>query len=108
MKTIEHTAEAGQAGQVRLCLLGPITAATAPRVRELIRDYAERGDDRLLLDLERVTAVDAAGVAALLSGRKLIEARPGGWMGLRVNGEVRRALRDSGTLPAFRIVDEVA
>jgi anti-anti-sigma factor len=94
------------AGFTRLCLLGPITAATAPRVRELIRGYAERGCDRLLLDLERVTAADVVGVAALLSGQKVLEARPGGEMVLRINAEVRRALRESGTATVFRVADD--
>jgi anti-anti-sigma factor len=94
-----------RAGLTRLCLLGPITAATAPRVRELIRGYAERGCDRLLLDLERVTAVDLVGVAALLHGQKILEARPGGEMVLRINAEVRRALRESGTAMVFQFAD---
>ncbi|MGH7279601.1 MAG: STAS domain-containing protein [Candidatus Rokuibacteriota bacterium] len=101
----ERPGDRERAGLTRLCLLGPITAATAPRVRDVIRGYAERGCDRLLLDLERVTAVDAVGVAALLSGQKLIDARPGGALVLRLNAEVRRALRDSGTIAVFRIVD---
>jgi anti-anti-sigma regulatory factor len=98
-------ADGTRAGPTRLCLLGPITAATAPRVREVIRGYAERGSDRLLLDRERVTAVDAVGAAALLSGQKLIQARPGAAMVLRVNAAVRRALVESGTIAVFRIAD---
>jgi hypothetical protein len=54
---------------------------------------------------ERVTAVDVVGVAALLHGQKILEARPGGEMVLRINAEVRRALRDSGTAMVFQVAD---
>ncbi|MBI4610286.1 MAG: STAS domain-containing protein [Candidatus Rokubacteria bacterium] len=89
-------------GLVRLRLGGAITAATAPRLRKLIRGYARPGDARLLVDLEGVPAIDVCGIAALLDGLKVIEAQPGGVMMLRVNPTVRQALRKSGTITAFR------
>lgn len=87
---------------VRLRLWGPLTAATAQRVRNLIRGYARMGDIRLLVDLEAVPAIDASGIAALLDGLKVIERHEGGAMVLRVNKTVSRALKESGTISVFR------
>ncbi len=88
---------------VHLRLGGPLTTATAQRVRNLIRGYAKLGDVRLLVDLEAVPAIDASGIAALLDGLKVIEAHERGIMVLRVNKTVSRALKESGTISAFRL-----
>ncbi len=87
---------------VRLRLWGALTAATAAGVRELFRNYVGTGCFRLLVDLEAVGSIDAAGVAALLDGRRLAEAGAGGVFYLRVGPTVSRALRQTGTVSAFR------
>lgn len=87
---------------VRLRLWGALTAATAMGVRELFRNYVGMGCLRLLVDLEAVESIDAAGVAALLDGRRLVEAGAGGVLYLRVGPAVGRALRQTGTVSAFR------
>lgn len=103
----ERVPQAGAGDElVRLRLWGPLTAATAQRVRNLIRGYARMGDIRLLVDLEAVPAIDASGVAALLDGLKVIEGHEGGAMVLRVSKAVRRALKESGTISIFRLWDE--
>jgi len=114
MNTIEIAAkteqEVPQAGAgddlVRLRLGGPLTTATAPRFRNLVRGYAKPGDVRLLVDLEAVPAIDVSGIAALLDGLKVIGAHEGGVMVLRVNKTVSRALKVSGTISAFQFSDE--
>jgi anti-anti-sigma factor len=87
-----------------LRLAGPLTAVTAPaftaRVRQAIEDY---GEARLLIDLHGVTAVDAAGIAALLEARRVLEAQTGGTLVLRANAVVCRALEDTGTHVAFTL-----
>jgi anti-anti-sigma factor len=83
---------------------GPLTALTAPslraRVRQAVQDY---GQARLLIDLRGVTAVDAAGIAALLEARRVLEAQTSGTLVLRANALVCRALKDTGTIAAFEL-----
>ena len=80
-----------------------LTAANAPGLRAMLRSYAEQGCVRLLVDLEGVAAMDAAGLAALLDGRTLLEAQPGGALLLRLNPAMRGALQRSGTIDTFRV-----
>jgi len=87
---------------VRL-LAGPLTAATAPALRAEVRAAIDQGHTALLVDLDEVTGVDAAGVAALLEARRLLEAHTGGTLVLRANSIVCRALKETGTLTAFAL-----
>jgi anti-anti-sigma factor len=82
---------------------GALTAATAPRVKAQIRDCVQRGDVRLLIDLQAVTAIDAAGVAALLDSQRVVECYAEGALVLRPNRIVRQALKESGTVAAFAL-----
>lgn len=97
----DHAAE--RPGEVRLRLEGPLTASNARQVRSLIANVATAGGGRLLVDLHDVTALDAAGIAALLMGQRQVEREPEGMMVLRANGLVTRALKRSGTIGAFRV-----
>jgi anti-anti-sigma factor len=92
-------------GVARLRLIGPLTAVTAPSLRARIRQAAQDyGEGRLLIDLHAVTAIDAAGVAALLEARRVLEAQTGGTLALRANDVVCRALKDTGTIAAFALL----
>jgi hypothetical protein len=53
--------------------------------------------------LHAVTALDAAGIAALLEARRILETQPSGTLVLRANDVVCRALKDTGTLTAFAL-----
>jgi anti-anti-sigma factor len=99
------TPDAAQAphGLARVRLAGPLTAATAPALRTRVREVARAGHARLLIDLEAVTVVDAAGIAALLEARRVLEAQAGGTLVLRANPVVCRALKDTGTIAAFAL-----
>ncbi len=90
-------------GLTRLRLTGPLTAATAPQLRAQVRDAMDRGRARLMVDLQAVTGLDAAGVAALLHARRTLHAQAGGTLVLRANAIVCRALKDSGTITAFAL-----
>jgi anti-sigma B factor antagonist len=90
-------------GLERLRVDGALTAATAPALRARVRDAAGQGRARMELDLQAVTALDAAGVAALLDARRVLEAQTGGTLVLRTNGLVCRALRITGTIAAFAL-----
>ncbi|HEV2054505.1 MAG TPA: STAS domain-containing protein [Methylomirabilota bacterium] len=95
--------EAPMPGLTRLRLAGPITAATSAGAREALLESARRSDFRLLVDLHDVTALDASGVAALLEGRRQIDGHEQGVMVLRANEIVIRALKESGTMAAFKV-----
>jgi anti-sigma B factor antagonist len=101
----EATPDAAQAppGLARVRLAGPLTAVTAPALRARVREVARAGHTRLLIDLEAVTVVDAAGIAALLEARRVLEAQAGGTLVLRANPVVCRALKDTGTIAAFAL-----
>jgi anti-sigma B factor antagonist len=100
-----QTAEAAEAleGLARLRLSGLLTAATAPQLRALVREALERGHARVVVDLQAVTGLDAAGIAALLEARRLLQARTGGTLVLRANRIVCRALRTTRTIAAFAL-----
>jgi anti-anti-sigma regulatory factor len=68
-----------------------------------VRNAVRRGHARLVVDLEAVTGLDAAGIAALLDARRTLLAQAGGTLVLRVNALVCRALKDSGTIAAFAL-----
>jgi ABC-type transporter Mla MlaB component len=56
-----------------------------------------------MVDLQAVTALDAAGIAALLDARRVLEAQTGGTLLLRANGLVCRALEERRTIAAFAL-----
>jgi anti-anti-sigma regulatory factor len=68
-----------------------------------VRNAVQRGHARLVVDLEAVTGLDAAGIAALLDARRTLLPQAGGTLVLRVNALVCRALKDSGTIAAFAL-----
>ena len=100
-----ETAEAVQAleGLTRVRLAGPLTAATASVLRARMKDAVERGHTRVVVDLQAVTGLDAAGLAALLDARRLLHAQAGGTLVLRANAIVCRALKETGTITAFAL-----
>lgn len=101
MSAAEAEVQEGVAGQLRLA--GPLTAVTAPSFRSRLCEAVRDGQGHMVIDLHAVTAVDAAGVAALLEARRLIEAQTGGTLALRANDVVCRALKDTGTIAAFAL-----
>jgi anti-anti-sigma factor len=90
-------------GLERLHVFGALTAATASALRARVRDAAGHGRARMELDLQAVTALDAAGVAAVLDARRVLEAQTGGTLVLRTNGLVCRALRTTRTISSFAL-----
>jgi anti-anti-sigma factor len=91
------------AGPARLRVAGALTAGTASALRARVREAAGRGRPPLEIDLHAVTALDAAGIAALLDARRVVEAQTGGTLVLRTNGLVCRALKATGTIASFAL-----
>jgi anti-anti-sigma factor len=102
----EHVGRAVAERSLMLRLRGRMTAATAPKLRKLIRQYARSPQPRLILDLQGVTLIDVTGIAALVEASTVIEDGAGGEMLLRLNPTVGRALKGSGTIAAFRLYDD--
>ena len=100
-----QTADAVQAleGLTRVRLAGPLTAATASALRTRVKDAVEHGHTRVVVDLQAVTGLDAAGLAALLDARRILHAQAGGTLVLRTNAIVCRALKETGTIAAFAL-----
>ena len=96
-----QVAEAPVKGLTHMRLAGPITAATSAGARQALRESAHRSDFKLLVDLQDVTALDAAGVAALLHGRREIDGHAQGVMLIRANELVIRVLRQTRMLGVF-------
>lgn len=94
-----------RAPSVEMRLSGALTVCTAAKLRAAFNECASGGGLQLTVDMQRVTAIDAVGIAALLDGRRAIESRAGAAMTLRVNRVVRQALRASGTITAFHVRD---
>ena len=90
-------------GLARVRLAGPLTAATASTLRARMREALASGHARVVLDLQAVTGLDAAGLAALLDARRMLLAQAGGTLVLRANGIVCRALKVTGTIAAFAL-----
>jgi len=57
----------------------------------------------MVIDRRAVTVLDAAGIAALLEARRVLEAQPRGTLVLRANTMVCRALKDTATITAFAL-----
>jgi len=79
--------------------VGPLTAPPREGLERLhVSDALTAA--RMELDLLAVTALDAAGVAALLDARRVLDAQTGGTPALRAPGIMCRAPEDAGTIAA--------
>lgn len=103
MSAVEATVQEGVAGLGQLRLAGPLTAVTAPSFRSRVCEAVRDGQAHMVIDLRAVTVLDAAGVAALLEARRVLEAQTRGTLVLRANAVVCRALKDTGTITAFAL-----
>jgi len=90
-------------GLPRVRFAGPLTAGTASTLRARMRHALARAEAGIVVDLQAVTALDAAGIAALLDARRSLRAQAGGTLVLRANAIVCRALKESGTIAAFAL-----
>ncbi len=64
-------------GRVLRAIRGRLDAAAAPVLRARIQELVERGQAEIVCDLGQVSAVDASGLAALVSGRRSARERGG-------------------------------
>lgn len=62
-------------GIVRLA--GRLDAQSAPNLREIWRQYDQRGINSVFLNLERVDFIDSLGVSTLVAGLKQMRSKNG-------------------------------
>lgn len=60
-----------------LSLYGRLDGQSAPQLKEMWRNYGERGINNVLLDLQQVEFIDSIGISTLVSGMKQLRARGG-------------------------------
>ena len=70
MAEFQITSESGD-GWSRITLVGEVDIAVADQVREAI---VENSDSTVVVDLSGLTFIDSSGIAALLIGRRQVEA----------------------------------
>ena len=73
---------------------------------DTLRTLVDRGDTRIVLDLEKVTFFDSAGLGELIAWRKRTVQRGGDLLLLRPEGKVRELLVMLRLDRVFRIFDE--
>ncbi len=100
------TAPTAGVGTGSACLRpgGRLTNARALTFRGTIRRHVGAGVRSLVLDLRAVSGIDAAGVAALVDAARVLDAT-GGELRIVANRLVARALKQTGTISAFRFCD---
>jgi anti-sigma B factor antagonist len=84
-------------------LTGSLDIATAPTVRAALLEAADKGDHRIVVDLERVDFLDSTGLGAMIGAQRRAK-EAGGEIRLVVQeGQILRLLRITGLLKAFGV-----
>lgn len=84
-------------------LSGSLDLATAPTVRAALLEAANRGDHRLVVDLNRIEFLDSTGLGALIGAQRRAKEE-GGEIRLAVpEGQILRLLRITGLLRVFGV-----
>ena len=76
-----------------LDIRGDLDVYSSPTLRHLILDCINRGDSKMIVDLERVDFLDSAGVAVMVSGLKLASDWDATLVFVQPGGQVRRMLK---------------
>lgn len=101
--------ETRQEGPVLVVSLGgKLDAVTAPDYEQRIRALIDQGQQRLVVDFERLDYISSAGLRALLVTAKLVAAKGGRAALANVRGNVQSVFEMSGFASIFTITDTVA
>jgi len=71
---------------------GEIDLATCPRLQAVVVDLVDRGCHQLIVDLERVSFLDCAGIRVLVDARRRVQEHGGSVRLVRPRPLVRRVL----------------
>ena len=69
------------------------TDGGAAMIKEALRECAEQGDRRVVLNLERLNFMDSSGLGSLVSGSKLLESQGGQMRIVNARGPVRNVFQ---------------
>jgi anti-sigma B factor antagonist len=72
---------------------GDVDVYSSPTLRHQIIDRIQRGDSRIIIDLEHVDFLDSAGMAVMISGLRLATNSDGTLVLVQPGDQVRRMLR---------------
>ena len=90
-----------------LSVSGELDMSNSSELRRRVERAVREGRDRVVIDLDRLEHMDSSGLAALIDGHQLTEAR-GGRLALVITSEsVRRTVEVRGLDRLFRIVASV-
>ena len=79
-------------------LEGTLRAPVGPWLSQVVRTRVARGERRILLDLARLTAIDAAGIGELVRALNVAAAAGGALWIERPNPRVHRLLQIAGLM----------
>ena len=65
------------AGVSVVCVDGPLRSPVSSRMRSTVRAHLERGERNIVLDLNRVSEIDAAGLSELVDAYNMTAAAGG-------------------------------
>jgi anti-sigma B factor antagonist len=88
---------------VTIAVTGDLDIATAPGLVAFVRDNLRDGDDRLTLDLSRLSFVDAGGLGLLVGVRVRMQRQDALLSLIGTTDELRRLLRITGLDTQFSI-----
>lgn len=84
-------------------LTGSLDIATSPAVRAALVSASERGDHRLIVDLQRVDFLDSTGLGALIGAQRRAKEFGGEVRLVAKEGQILRLLRITGLLKVFAV-----
>lgn len=82
---------------------GNLDSATAPKLSEQLKQLVDDGSYNLVIDLDHVDVLDAAGLASLVNGQKRAKAHEGSIRLVCNNASVLKTLRITGLTKTFPI-----
>jgi anti-anti-sigma factor len=86
-------------------LEGTLRAPVGQWLSQVVRTRVERGERRILLDLARLSAIDAAGIGELVRALNLAAAAGGALWIARPRPRVRRLLQIAGLVGILATAD---
>lgn len=84
-------------------LSGSLDLATAPTVRAALLEAADRGDHKIVVDLNRVEFLDSTGLGALIGAQRRAKEEGGEIRLVVPDGQILRLLRITGLLKIFGV-----
>jgi len=86
---------------------GEVDIYTAPKLREKLVELIDAGNDRIVVDLERVGFMDSTGLGSLVAGLKRIRERDGELAIVCTREPVLKVLGITGLDRVFPVHDSV-